>query len=68
MHQNYVIYTVFIGASKQESKQVAAYRAIEFGFIDRLGDIVPELVPNLDYNPRCLSVYYNASKDDKGNC
>jgi len=58
------------GKSKQESKQVAAYRAIEFGFNEHLVNIVPELVPNLDYNPRCESFYQNALKDDKdkGNC
>jgi len=57
------------GISKQESKQVAAYRAIEFGYKDRLDDIVPELKPDLNYNPRCLSVYQNATKDnDKVKC
>jgi len=56
------------GVSKKESKQVAAYRAIESGYADKLGNIAPEHVPNLNYNPRCESFYQNSLNDDKGNC
>jgi len=56
------------GISKKESKQVAAYRALEFGYKDNLGDIAPEHVPNLNYNPRCESIYQNAFEDDKDSC
>jgi hypothetical protein len=41
------------GASKSESKQVAAYWALEFGYPDKLEEIAEEYRPNLEYNPPC---------------
>lgn len=46
---------MFTGDSKQKSKQAAAYRALEFGYPHLLGEIKDEYMPDLSYNPICLS-------------
>jgi len=41
------------GVSKQQSKQVAAYRALEFFYPDMLVQIPDDNKPNLGYSPLC---------------
>ncbi|OXA56947.1 uncharacterized protein LOC110847545 [Folsomia candida] len=42
------------GDSKQRSKQVAAYRALEALFPEHLDEVGDDLMPDLDFNPICL--------------
>jgi len=42
------------GESKQKSKQVAAYRALEFFLPEKLAEIAEEHKPDLIYAPTCL--------------